>query len=158
MSKQFMQACVVATLFGAISAIAPLNSALAAKRHIVVLAVEPKGGTTVDKEPFPTAALPQGPGYILKKPNEAGRWEVSAYAFMPSQIIVNQGDDVTLEFVGINGAAHPGTIAGYDINFLVTRGEATFVNFKADKTGVFAIECPVHHPSMRGELIVLPRT
>ena len=32
------------------------------------------------------------------------RWEVSAYIWQPSQIIVNEGDEVTLEFVGINGS------------------------------------------------------
>jgi hypothetical protein len=31
-----------------------------------------------------------------------------------STSIVNQKDDVTLEFVGINGANHPTTIAGHD--------------------------------------------
>ena len=112
----------------------------------------------MDKEAFPTQALPAGPGYILKKPDQNGRWEVSAYVWMPSQIIVNQGDDVTLEFVGINGAAHPATIAGYNKSVTVMRGEVTKISFKADKAGVFAIGCPIHEPSMRGELIVLPRT
>ena len=65
-----------------------------------------KGGVTVDKEPFPTDALPAGPGYVLNKPDQTGRWEVSVYMWTPSQIIVNQDDDVTLEFVGINGANH----------------------------------------------------
>ncbi len=148
---------VAATMLGFGIALATLGSALAEKRHIVVAAVEAKGGVTVDKESFPTGTLPAGPGYILKKPDQNGRWEVSAYVWMPSQIIVNQGDDVTLEFVGINGAAHPAAIAGYNQSFTVMRGEVTKVSFKADKAGVFAIDCPAHKPSMRGELIVLPR-
>ena len=127
------------------------------KRHITIAAVEPKGGTTVDKEAFPTVVLPEGGGYALKAPNDEGRWEVSTYMFMPSQIIVNEGDDVTLEYVGINGEEHPAFIEGYDIAFSVKRGQVTLVNFKADKPGVFQIFCPVHHPSMRGELVVLPR-
>lgn len=127
------------------------------KRHIVIAAVEPKGGTTVDREPFPKIALPEGKGYMLKAPNPAGRWEVSAYMFMPSQVFVNEGDDVTLEYVGINGAVHPGYIEGYDIHFAIKRGQVTLVQFKADKPGVFQILCPEHHPAMRGELIVLPR-
>jgi len=129
-----------------------------AKRHITIAVVEPKGGTTLDKEAFPQTALPEGGGYILKAPNEADRWEVSAYMFMPSQIIVNEGDEVTLEYVGINGAEHPAQIEGYDVEFTVKRGQVTVVQFTADKAGVFQILCPVHHPSMRGELIVLPRT
>ena len=128
------------------------------KRHITIAAVEPKGGTTVDKEPFPETALPAGGGYILKKPNAQGRWEVSTYRFMPSQILVNHGDDVTLEYVGINGDVHPGVIEGYNIRFVVKRGQVTTVNFKADKAGVFRILCDVHHPTMHGELIVLPKS
>jgi hypothetical protein len=59
--------------------------AQAATRHIAVVAIEPKGGATVDKEPFPTEAMPAGPGYVLKQPDQATRWEISAYVFMPSQ-------------------------------------------------------------------------
>lgn len=130
---------------------------VAGKRTITIAAVEPKGGTTVDKETFPQAPLPQGGGYILKKPDASGRWEVSTYRWMPSQILVNQGDEVTLEYVGINGAEHPGVIEGYSIAFKVKRGQVTTVTFKADKAGVFRILCDVHHPTMHGELIVLAR-
>src|SRR5436190_10159398 len=91
------------------------------KRTFTVAAVEMKGGVTVDKEPFPTDALPAGPGYVLNKPDQTGRWEVSVYMWMPGQIIVNQDDDVTLEFVGINGANHPTTIVGYDKSFVLKR-------------------------------------
>jgi nitrous oxide reductase len=116
-----------------------------------------KGGVTVDKEPFPTDALPAGPGYVLNKPDQTGRWEVSVYMWTPSQIIVNQDDDVTLEFVGINGASHPTTIVGYDKSFVLKRGQVTKISFKADKTGLFAIQCGTHKPSMAAELVVLPR-
>lgn len=126
------------------------------KRIITMAAVEPKGGTTVDKEPFPQAALPGG-GYVLKKPDAAGRWEISTYRWDPSQVIVNQGDEVTLEIIGINGDEHPGVIEGYGVSFVVKRGQLSRVTFKADKAGVFRILCDKHHPSMHGELIVLSR-
>jgi len=121
----------------------------------VIAAVEPKGGVTVDLEPFPAASPPEGGGYILKEPDQNGRWEVSAYVWMPSQIIVNQGDEVTLEFIGINGAEHPTVIEGYDEIVTVRRGEVTSVTFTAERAGVFAISCAIHHPSMVGELVVL---
>ena len=130
----------------------------AEKRFITILAVEPKGGVTTDKEPFPGARLPSGGGYVISQPDEkTGRWEVSSYVWQPSQIIVREGDEVTLEFVGINGAAHPTTIAAFGQAFTVKRGEAHRVTFKADKAGVFGILCSTHQPSMSGELIVLPR-
>jgi len=134
------------------------GSALSAKRFIVVTAVEPKGGANVEKEPLPTVPLPEGGGYQLKKPDESGRWEVSAYVFEPRQILVDQGDEVTLEFVGINGASHPITIAGYDKTLELKRGQVIRVSFTADKAGVFAIVCATHHPSMVAELIVAPKS
>ena len=115
-----------------------------------------QGGATADKEPFPTAALPEGKGYELKAPNAEGRWEVSTYRWDPSQIIVNQGDEVTLEILGVNGAEHPTVIDGYDLSFTVKRGQLTTVTFTADKAGVFQFRCGTHQPSMVGELIVLP--
>ena len=120
-------------------------------------AVEPKGGTTADKEPFPASALPEGGGYVIRKPDQTGRWEVSAYVWQPSQIIVTEGDDVTLEFIGINGAEHPTTIVGYDKTLVLKRGHVIRIELKADKPGTFAIVCNHHKPSMVGELIVMPR-
>ena len=76
---------------------------------------------------------------------------------MPGQIIVNEGDEVTLEFVGINGASHPTTIKGFGKAFVLKRGTVTRVSFVADKVGVFPIECSTHRPSMTAEIIVLPR-
>ncbi len=133
------------------------DPALAEKRYIVVTAIEPKGGVTVDKEPFPAAPLPEGKGYALKQPDQTGRWEVSVYVFDPRQIFVNQGDEVTLEFVGINGASHPITIAGYGQSLELKRGQATRVTFIADKAGTFQIACATHHPTMVAELIVAAR-
>ena len=142
------------SLLALAAAAAPANGD-AMKRTITMAAVELKGGTTIDKTPFPTAALPEGKGYELKSPGEDGRWEVSAYRWEPSQIIVNQGDEVTLEIIGVNGAEHPAVIEGYDISFTVKRGELTTVTFVADKPGVFSLQCGTHLPSMVGELIVL---
>jgi plastocyanin len=95
---------------------------------------------------------------VIRQPDQTGRWEVSAYLWSPSQIVVNQGDEVTLEFVGINGAAHPTGIQGLGKTFTLRRGQVTRVEFKADRPGVFPIVCGTHQPSMRGETVVLPRT
>jgi plastocyanin len=143
-------------LIGALGLVMTTNAAQAGvKRTITMVAVEAKGGTTVDKESFPTATLPEGKGYELEAPNAEGRWEVSTYRWDPNQVIVNQGDEVTLEILGVNGAEHPSVIDGYDISFTVKRGQLTTVTFTADKAGVFEIRCGTHQPSMIGELIVL---
>ncbi len=126
------------------------NPARAEKRFFTVLAVEPKGGATTDKEAFPSAPLPSGGGYVTTPPNEkTGRWEVSAYVWLPSQIIVNEGDEVTLEFVGINGAAHATTIAAFGQTFTLKRGQAHRVTFTADKAGIFGTPAPRTHRPCR---------
>ncbi len=102
----------------------PVAAACAAERHIVVTAVEPKGGVTVDKEPFSETPLPEGAGYVLKKPDDKGRWEIAVYVFEPRQILVDEGDEVTLEFVGLNGASHPITIEAYGRSFELKRGQS----------------------------------
>jgi hypothetical protein len=144
---------VTAAVFGC-AAMIGASPAMAAKRHIVVTAVEPKGGVTVDKEPFPATPLPEGGGYVLKKPDDKGRWEVAVYVFEPRQIFVDEGDEVTLEFVGINGASHPTTIEAYGQTFELKRGHINKVTFTADKPGRHSIVCSAHQPTMVSELIV----
>jgi len=144
-------------LVGLVALLAAGQQLRAEQRSFTIAAIEPKGSASVDKEPFPTDPVPPGAGYALHKPDQNGRWEIEVYLFVPSQIIVNQDDDVTLEFVGVNGANHPTTIAGYDKSFALQRGHVTRISFKADKPGVFAIVCGTHTPSMRAELVVLPR-
>lgn len=151
-------AAVAMLLVALTGAMACFSPAWADKRFFTILAVEPKGGTTVEKEPFPTDPLPSGGGYVIAQPDEkTRRWEVSAYVWQPSQITVTEGDEITLEFVGINGAAHPTSIAAFGQTFTVKRGHAHRITFVADKVGIFGIICSTHKPSMSGELIVLPK-
>src|SRR3990170_6510089 len=128
----------------------------AGERTIYMAAIEPKGSATVDKEPFPTEALPAGGGYGLEGPDEKGAWTVETYRWLPSGVTVVQGDKVTLEILGVNGAMHASKVEGYDIAFDVKRGQVTRVTFTADKAGVFRIICSTHQPAMTGTLVVLP--
>lgn len=128
------------------------------KRTIYMAAVEPKGGTSVTSEPFPTVALTAGPGYVLKAPDASGRWEVSAYQWQPGFVMANEGENVTLEILGINGAEHQGLIEGINVPaFTVKRGQITMVNFRATRPGFYRLVCSNHLPSMVGYLVVLPR-
>lgn len=142
-------AVVLAGCAGQPAPVAPVE------RTIYMAAVEPKGSTTVDKEPFPSAALPAGSGYGLVEPNADGQWTVETYRFEPGTIVVNQGDIVTLEIVGINGANHPFTIEGYEVSGTIKRGEVTRVTFTADTAGIFRLTCGVHLPTMTADLVVL---
>lgn len=124
-------------------------------RTIYMATIEPKGSATIDKEPFPVQALPAGGGMALKVPDKDGKWEVEIYRWDPGTIIVNQGDEITLQILGINGKEHVSEIQGYGKQFTVKRGELTTVTFKADQAGVFKIKCNTHQPNMEAELIVL---
>jgi len=147
----------VIAVLAASQGMSPAAAVQPAKRTIYMAAIEPKGSTTVDKEPFPTAELPPGHGYILEPPDKNGRWTVKTYRWLPSTIVVNQGDEVTLEILGVNGEQHPSIIEDYGIGFMVRRGQMTRINFRADKAGIFNIVCNVHRPTMTAQLVVLPR-
>ena len=141
-----------------IAPVGPSKAQTPEKRFFTIAAVEPRGGANVGQEGYPAQALPPGGGYVMKHPDQTGRWEVSTYVWMPSQIVVNQGDEVTLEFVGINGASHPTEIKGLDKTFTLQRGHVTRIEFKAERPGVYPVICHTHTPSMRGEIVVLPKT
>lgn len=126
-------------------------------RTIYLAAVEPKGGTGVSSEPFPTAGLPGGGGYVLRAPDATGRWEVSTYQWQPGFIVAREGEQVTLEIIGINGAEHVSALPPYVQSFTVRRGQLTRVTFTANRAGVFPIICVNHQPSMTGYLVVLPK-
>ena len=134
------------------------------KRTIHINLIEPKGGTNVKDEPYPATELPAGKegtpgGLAIKEPDETGRWQVSAYMFEPSTIVVNQGDEVTLNFFGINGKEHSIHIDKYiEHHFTIKRGELVSKNFVASESGIFKIHCQEHEPNMMGQLVVLPRT
>ncbi len=126
------------------------------ERTIYVNLVEPKGSTNVEKEPFPTAVLPEGGGYELKPPDETGKWVVETYTFSPSVIVVNQGDTVNIKMLGINGASHKVSIENYVPEFEIHRGQLKDISFVADKAGTFQMSCDIHQPAMKGYLMVLP--
>jgi hypothetical protein len=148
---------VTAAVLGVVALGCGFSPAAAEKRVFTIAAVEPKGNATADKEPFPIEPLPMGGGYVLKRPDQTGHWGVEVYVFQPSQIVVNQGDEVTLDFVGINGRSHPVTISGYGKTFTLKRGHVHRATFVADKAGIFRFDCGAHMPSMTGELVVMPK-
>ena len=159
MSRWGMPVCVVATVLALVLGLAAADAprAQSPDRVVYVAAVEMKGGTQQDKEPYPTGPLPAGGGYVKAPPNAAGRWEVSVYQWSPATIVVQQGETVTLEIVGINGDVHPSMIPGLAESFVVKRGELTRVTFTARAPGLYPLICTKHQPSMQGTVVVLPK-
>ena len=107
-------------------------------------------------EKFPNATLPAGPGLVLRPPNKVGAWDMRAFTFSPDQIVVNQGDTVTLHFLGVQGPHHMITVDGVG-TFPLDRGHIHTVSFTEDKPGTIKYSCHVHPPSMVDEILVLPK-
>jgi plastocyanin len=77
--------------------------------------------------------------------------------WLPSILVVNQGDKVKLKLVNdIEGEPnqHGFSIPAYNVTELVTRGTPVTVDFTADKPGVFPFICQVHPAHIGGQLVV----
>jgi len=108
------------------------------------------------EQPPANSAIPSGGGFKITQPNKAGAWDFRSFTFAPSQIVVNQGDEVTLHFVGVQGAHHVITVDGLG-NFELKRGQINNVSFVADKLGIINYVCHLHLPNMVGQILVLPK-
>ncbi len=106
-----------------------------------------------EKPPLNTT-IPTGAGFKVTEPNKVGAWDFRSFAFSPSQIIVNQGDKVTLHFIGVQGTHHVIAVDGIG-TFSLTRGQIHTVSFVANTTGTINYTCHLHMPNMVGQILVL---
>ncbi len=109
-----------------------------------------------EKPPLNTT-IPTGAGFKVTEPNKVGAWDFRSFAFSPSQIIVNQGDKVTLHFIGVQGAHHVIAVDGIG-TFSLIRGQIHNVSFVANTTGTINYACHLHMPNMVGQILVLPKS
>ena len=103
------------------------------------------------------STIPTGGGFKITEPNKVGAWDFRSFAFSPSQIIVNQGDKVTLHFIGVQGAHHLITLDGIE-TFPLNRGQIHTVSFIANSPGTINYTCHLHMPNMIGQILVLPKS
>jgi len=108
------------------------------------------------EQPPVNSTIPMGGGFRITEPNTVGAWDFRSFTFSPDQIVVNQGDKVTLHFIGVQGAHHMITVEGVD-TFQLMRGQIHTVSFVADKPGSITYICHVHLPNMVGQILVLPK-
>jgi plastocyanin len=85
--------------------------------------------------------------------------DASSFQFTPSEIHVNPGDRVTIEFVSTD-VVHGISIDGYDFQLTSDPGQLATGTFIASKPGMFRFRCSVPcgnlHPFMIGKLQVGP--
>jgi hypothetical protein len=107
--------------------------------------------------PPANSTIPTGGGFRIVLPNKVGSWDFRSFTFAPDQIVVNQGDKVTLHFIGVLGVHHLITVAGVG-TFPLHRGEIHTVSFIANNPGSIRFWCSLHLPNMVGEILVLPKS
>ena len=117
----------------------------------------PTGPDPAPPEKFPNSTIPAGGGVKLTPPDKTGAWKFRVFTFEPSQIVVNQGDKVTLHFADVQGAHYTIAVDGVG-SFPISRGQIHTVSFTADKVGIINYSSPDHMPSVTGQIVVLPRT
>jgi hypothetical protein len=117
----------------------------------------PTGPDPAPPEKFPNSSIPAGGGVKLTPPDKTGSWKFRVFTFEPSQIVVNQGDKVTLHFADVQGAHYTIAVDGVG-SFPISRGQIHTVSFTADKVGIINYWSPDHMPSVTGQIVVLPRT
>jgi len=108
------------------------------------------------ENPPVNSTIPAGGGFRIVEPNKVGAWDFRSFTFSPDQIVVNQGDKVTLHFIGVQGAHHVIDVQGVD-NFTLMRGQIHTVSFIANSPGTITYVCHVHPPNMVGQILVLPK-
>ena len=108
------------------------------------------------EKPPVNSTIPTGGGFRITEPNKAGAWDFRSFTFSPSQIVVNQGDKITLHFIGVQGAHHVVTVDGIG-TFELKRGQINTVSFVANNPGIINYVCHVHLPNMVGQILVLPK-
>jgi len=107
--------------------------------------------------PPANSTIPTGGGFRIVLPNNVGAWDFRSFTFAPDQIVVNQGDKVTLHFIGVLGVHHIITVDGVG-TFALHRGEIHTVSFIANNPGTINFFCSVHLPKMVGQILVLPKS
>jgi plastocyanin len=108
------------------------------------------------EQPPVNSTIPQGGGFRVTEPNKVGAWDFRSFTFSLPQIVINQGDKVTLHFVGVQGAHHVISVEGVD-TFELVRGQIHTVSFVANNPGTITYICHVHLPNMVGQILVLPK-
>lgn len=75
--------------------------------------------------------------------------------WVPESIFAKKGDTVKLKLINKLDAEHGYQIAAFGVNKVVPAESSESVSFKADKEGIFPIQCQLHPPHVAGQLVVL---
>lgn len=97
------------------------------------------------------------PAPVVAPQERSFRIDAQQFAYSPSELVVNPGDSVTIQFLSTD-VVHGLYIDGYDLAVEADPGQAATLTFTADRQGSFRFRCNVicgaMHPFMIGKLTV----
>ena len=79
--------------------------------------------------------------------------------WLPGTVVAKKGQTVRLTLMNkipSEPSQHGFSIAAFGVAEVINRGETKTVTFKADRTGIFPINCQLHPAHVGGQLVVLP--
>ncbi len=77
--------------------------------------------------------------------------------WLPSTIVVNEGDEVELKLVNKHKVKHGFGIPAFKVRTEVLFGKNQTVTFTADKAGVYPFVCQLHAPHVGGQVVVMKK-
>ena len=78
--------------------------------------------------------------------------------WIPGTVVVEQGDQVNITLINnVPSGLHGFTIPDFNQTVVVKKGESQTISFKADKSGIFPINCHLHKPHVGGQFVVLKK-
>lgn len=77
--------------------------------------------------------------------------------WLPSSIMVQQGDDVELTLINKLDDPHGFEIKAFGIEQVVQPKSQMTVKFTASKAGVYSYICQIHPPHLGGQILVLSK-
>ena len=76
--------------------------------------------------------------------------------WQPTTLIVKKSDVIKLKLINKTEQEHGFRINDLKIEKIVQGGQAETIEFKADKEGIFTIDCQLHPAHVQGQFVVLP--
>jgi plastocyanin len=136
------------------------------ERYFSVNLIEFPWDRNIDQTPYPDPPMDErfpeydwsgDEGYILQEPDEDGNWRIGTYLFLPQNITITEGDQVTLELLGVRGETHDIflDVPGEEQEMTVDRGFLEVMEFTAPEPGVYQLVCETHPPTMVMDIQVL---
>jgi nitrosocyanin len=78
--------------------------------------------------------------------------------WVPGTIVVMEGETVELQLINnVPSGIHGFEINDFKVSTSIKKGEVGKVTFKADKAGIFPINCQLHPAHVGGQLVVLKK-